>query len=185
MPWQERDWATWTDEERNRFLGTSGSGGGSTTTRGGAGRRPRVGGSKVNSGNRGRKILAFGLIAAFLAALYTGPVPIADPTSAFRNPTTGTHQVARTPNGKVPMSGIPATMRRGTYVTSRGRLGSGVSGVVIVAGRWGAGRWYRLATAPARDGSFRVRYLLDKPGLIHLRIALPDGTYLVAKTRVT
>lgn len=82
------------------------------------------------------------------------------------------------------MRGLPPTMRRGTYVTSRGRLGSDVSGVVIVEARWGAGRWYRLATAPARNGSYRVRYLLDRPGLVHLRIALPDGSYVVATTRV-
>jgi hypothetical protein len=27
MPWEERDWAKWTEEERDRYLGTSGSGG--------------------------------------------------------------------------------------------------------------------------------------------------------------
>lgn len=75
-------------------------------------------------------------------------------------------------------------MRRGTYVTSHGTLERDVSGVVIVEGRWGTGRWYRLATAPARNGSYEVRYLLDKPGLVHLRIALPDGSYLVAWTRI-
>jgi hypothetical protein len=83
------------------------------------------------------------------------------------------------------MSGLPSTLRRGTYVTSRGTLGSDVSGVVIVEGRWETGPWYRLATAPAKNGAYRVRYLLDKPGLVHLRIALPDGTYLVATTRIT
>jgi hypothetical protein len=88
------------------------------------------------------------------------------------------------PRTRMPMRRLPPTMRRGTYVTSRGRLGGDVSGVVIVEGRWGAGRWYRLAIAPARNGSYRVRYLLDRPGFVHLRIALPDGSYLVATTRV-
>src|SRR4051812_50067876 len=27
MPWEERDWSKWTEEERDRYLGTSGSGG--------------------------------------------------------------------------------------------------------------------------------------------------------------
>jgi len=83
------------------------------------------------------------------------------------------------------MRDLPPTLRRGTYVTSSGTLGSEVSGVVIVEGRLGNGPWYRLATAPVRAGSYQVRYLLDRPGLLHLRIALPDGNYVVGTTRVS
>jgi hypothetical protein len=39
-------------------------------------------------------------------------------------------------------TGLPKTLRRGTYVTSRGTLGRNVSGPVIVEGRWGRGPWY-------------------------------------------
>ena len=56
---------------------------------------------------------------------------------------------------------------------------------VTVEARWDAGRWWRLATVRANDGFFRVRYLITRPGLLHLRIALPDGNYLVGTTRVT
>ena len=83
------------------------------------------------------------------------------------------------------MRDLPSTMRRGTSITSWGTLGTDVSGVVIVEGRWGTGPWYRLASAPATNGSYRVRYLLDRPGLVHLRIALPDGNYVVGTTRIT
>jgi hypothetical protein len=83
------------------------------------------------------------------------------------------------------MRDFPSTLRSGTYVTSSGTLGSDINGVVIVEGRWGNGPWYRLATAPASNGSYRVRYLLDKPGIVHVRIALPNGNYLVATTHIS
>jgi hypothetical protein len=80
---------------------------------------------------------------------------------------------------------LPSSIRRGTYVTSSGTLGTNVSGPVIVEGRWGSGPWYRLASANATNGAYRIRYLLDRPGLVHLRIALPDGNYLVGSVRIT
>jgi hypothetical protein len=89
------------------------------------------------------------------------------------------------PPKRLPMTDLPSTLPRGTYVTSRGTLGTNVSGPVIVEGRWGTGPWYRLASANATGGTYRVRYLLDRPGFLHLRIALPDGNYVVGATRVS
>ena len=80
---------------------------------------------------------------------------------------------------------LRSSLPRGTSVTSSGTLGTNVTGPVIVEGRWGRGPWYRLATANATNGAYRVRYLLDRPGLVHLRIALPDGNYLVGTVRIT
>lgn len=185
MPWEERDWAKWTDEERDRYLGTPG------TRPAGSGRSPG-GGSGLNRRlSRGQTILAFAVIAAALA--YAGhrtlkipthdpPTVLGDPTRAFSQPTPGQKAL---PPAEEPIRDLPSTLRRGTYVTSSGTLESDVSGVVIVEGRWGNGPWYRLATALVTNGSYRVRYLLDRPGLLHLRIALPNGNDLVATTRVT
>lgn len=183
MPWEERDWAKWTDEERDRYLGASG-------TRPAGSGRPRGGGSGLNRRlSRGQTILAFALIAAALGyaghrvlrmPTYDPPSVIGDPTRAFSQP----GQKALPPTQE-PIRDLPSTLRRGTYVTSSGTLGSDVSGIVIVEGRWGNGPWYRLATALVTNGSYRVRYLLDRPGLLHLRIALPNGSDLVATTRVT
>jgi hypothetical protein len=80
---------------------------------------------------------------------------------------------------------LRSSLPRGTYVTSSGTLGTNVSGPVIVEGRWGSGPWYRLASANATNGAYRVRYLLDRPGFVHLRIALPDGNYVVGSVRIT
>ena len=174
MPWQERDWAKWTDEERNRYLGTSGG-------RRGSSGGPTVGASRLNRPvSRQQTILACALITLFVG--YAAHKVLNGPTFTWM----GTPPPVRmSPPKRVPMTGVPAMIRRGTYVTARGTLGRNTSGVVIVEGRWGSGAWYRLATAPATNGTYRVRYLLDKPGLVHLRIALPDGTYLVATTRIT
>jgi len=199
MPWEERDWAKWTDEERDRYLGTSGSGSGSSE-------RPLVGGSRLNRRlSRGQTILAFALIAAFLGfTVHKGlkqypwssngqaqplVLPSANPTRILRGQAPAGKHTPQVPRSaptteRVPMSDMPSTLRRGTYVTTRGTLGSDVSGVVIVEGRWGTGPWYRLATAPVKNGIYRVRYLLDRAGLVHLRIALPDGSFLVATTRI-
>jgi hypothetical protein len=179
VPWQERDWAKWTDEERDRYLGSSVSRGGT--------RRPPVRRSGLNqplskrqSLSKRQAILAFAAIAAFVAfAVHNG---LKLPTSSVIEPSP--HAVKIAPPKRFPMTGLPTTLRRGTYVTSRGTLGRNVSGPVIVEGRWGSGPWYRLASANATMGTYRVRYLLDRPGLVHLRIALPDGNYLVATTRV-
>jgi hypothetical protein len=130
--------------------------------------------------SKGRAILAFAAIAAFVA--YAAHNGLKLPTSSVIQRSSPAVKVA--PPKRLPMTGLPKTLRRGTYVTSRGALGRNVSGPVIVEGRWGSGPWYRLASANATMGTYRVRYLLDRPGFVHLRIALPDGNYLVATTRV-
>jgi hypothetical protein len=201
MPWQERDWAKWTDEERNRFLGTSG------TRRGGGAKRPPAGGSRRNrppaggSGlnrrlSRSETLLAFAAIASFIGyGVHKASdgqsqrleLPTPDLTSVPRspNPATKPPPAARVPAPKHRSMQLPSSLRRGTYVTSSGTLGTNVSGIVIVEGRWGSGPWYRLASANATNGAYRVRYLLDRPGLMHIRIALPDGNYVVGSVRIT
>jgi len=76
------------------------------------------------------------------------------------------------------MSG-PSSVRRGTYMTITGTLPPGVSGPIIVEGRWESGPWYEFASTTASDGGFRVRYALPRPGVVHVRLALPNGDYAV------
>ena len=80
---------------------------------------------------------------------------------------------------------LPPSLRAGTYVTTSGTLGTNVGGPVIVEARWRKGPWLRLATANVANGAFRVRYLLSNRGRVHIRIALPDGNYLVGSSDVT
>ena len=83
------------------------------------------------------------------------------------------HSAQRTITGPTPappspryttMSG-PSSVPRGTYMTVTGTLPSGESGPIIVEGRW--------------------RYALPRPGIVHVRLALPDGDYDVETIDVT
>ena len=82
------------------------------------------------------------------------------------------------------MSG-PSSVPRGTYMTVTGTLRPGESGPIVVEGRWESGPWYELASTTAGSGSFRVRYALPRPGIVHVRLALPDGNYAVNIVDVT
>jgi hypothetical protein len=70
-------------------------------------------------------------------------------------------------------------------MTVTGTLNPGESGPIVVEGRWVSGPWYELASTNAGNGAFRVRYLLPRPGIVHVRLALPDGDYLVRTIDVT
>jgi hypothetical protein len=82
-----------------------------------------------------------------------------------------------------PITG-PTTATTGSTFTATGTLDPSVSGVVTVEAQWGSGPWYRLATASAVNGGYRIRYELPRPGVVHLRIALPDGNDAVTTITV-
>jgi len=82
------------------------------------------------------------------------------------------------------MSG-PSSVPRGTYMTVTGTLRPGESGTIVVEGRWESGPWYELASTNASDSGFRVRYGLRRPGIVHVRLALPNGNYAVRTIDVT
>jgi hypothetical protein len=70
-------------------------------------------------------------------------------------------------------------------MTSSGTLTPGVTGPVIVEGRWGTGPWYRLATTNAANGSYLSATCSRTRGIVHVRIASPDGNFAVTAIRVT
>lgn len=82
------------------------------------------------------------------------------------------------------MSG-PSSVPRGTYMTVTGTLPPGESGPIVVEGKWESGPWYELASTNASNGGFRVRYTLPRPGIVHVRLALPDGDYATRTIDVT
>jgi hypothetical protein len=45
--------------------------------------------------------------------------------------------------------------------------------------------WYELASTNTRHGGFRVRYALPRPGVVHVRLAFPNGNYAVHTIDVT
>jgi hypothetical protein len=189
MGWRERDWAKWTDAERQRFFGTTRS-----TSRGPARVTPKA----VSRRRTRREILAALVLIAAAAAQYGGalnrsPQPTAStplsgpaPTSylPLRNPSPTSTTAAPPAPRYTTMSG-PSSVVRGTYMTVTGTLHAGESGPVVVEGRWESGPWYELASTNAGKGGFRVRYALPRPGIVHIRLALPDGDYAVRTIDVT
>ena len=188
VSWHERDWAKWTDAERKRFF---------APTRSTARTSPRS--SPPTHGKRRtvRELLAaLTLIAAAVAyssgALNHSPQnTISSPASAASSaphlrlaqpsPTTPTTP----PSPRYTTMSGPSSVPRGTYMTVTGTLRPGESGPIVVEGKWESGPWYELASTTAGSGSFRVRYALPRPGIVHVRLALPDGDYAVNTVDVT
>jgi hypothetical protein len=187
--WRERDWAKWTDAERERFLGSSRS------PAGPPGGPPARWSAKGGGGKRRtrRETLAALILIAAAVAYYSGALNrspqrtvnhVIGPTPYLRLP----HAQPMTPTVAPPitttMSG-PSSVPRGTYMTVTGTLPLGVSGPIIVEGQWESGPWYELASTNASKGGFRVRYTLPRPGVVHVRLALPNGDYAIKTIRVT
>jgi len=184
--WRERDWARWTDAERQRFFGTTRS------------TRHAPTWSSANAGGKRRthrQTLAALVLIAVAVAYYSGALtdlaqhtitsrPAPTPYLRLpRTPPTSTTAAPRSPRYTT-ISG-PSSVPRGTYMTVTGTLRPGESGAVIVEGKWDSGPWYELASTNASNGGFRVRYTLPRPGIVHVRLALPDGDYAVKTINVT
>jgi hypothetical protein len=81
--------------------------------------------------------------------------------------------------------GGPTVVRAGSVMTERGTLPSGVVGTVLVLARWNGGAWMRLASSYSDHGSYFVRFPLDQPGVVDLRVQLPNGPEGVSTVTVT
>jgi len=172
--WRERDWAKWTDAERQRFFGTTRS----------TSRAPTRSSSKAVGRHRTlRETLAALVLIAAAVAYYSGALN----HSAQRtiSPTSPTSTTPAPPSPRYTTMSGPSSVPRGTYMTVTGALPPGESGPIIVEGQWESGPWYELASTNARNGGFRVRYALPRPGVVHVRLALPNGDYAVKTIDVT
>jgi hypothetical protein len=185
--WRERDWAKWTDAERQRFFGTARS-----TSHAPTRSSPKALGMRRTR----RETLAALILIAAAVAYYSGALnhltqPTVSPTSSGSAPAPYLRLPHTSPTSTTPPSpryttmGGPSSVPRGTYMTVTGTLQPGESGLVVVEGRWESGPWYELASANASSGGFRVRYTLPRPGIVHVRLALPNGDYAVKTIDVT
>ncbi len=185
MGWRERDWAKWTDGERQRFFGTTRS-----TSCAPTWSSPKTVGKRRTR----REALAALILIAAAVAYYSGVLDHSAqrtisrtsrpaPTPYLRLPHTS--PAAAPPSPRYTTMSGPSSVPRGTYMTVTGTLPPGESGPIIVEGRWESGPWYELASTNASNGGFRVRYTLPRPGIVHVRLALPDGEYAVRTIDVT
>lgn len=188
MGWRERDWAKWTDAERQRFYGTT-----RPTSRPPTQSSPKSGGKR----RARRETLAALILIAAAVAYYSGalnhfpqrtisPVSGPAPTPYLRLPQTPpTTTTPALPSPRYTTMSGPSSVPQGTYITVTGTLPPGESGPIIVEGQWESGPWYELASTNASKGGFGVRYTLSRPGIVHVRLALPNGDYAVKTIHVT
>ena len=189
VSWHERDWAKWTDEERRRFFGT---------TRSTSGPSQRSIPQRHGKRRSVRETVA-ALILLAAAVVYSsgalnhsrqstiiptssGPGPTPYLRLQHPSPTTTTPTV---PSPRYTTMSGPSSVPRGTYMTVTGTLPRGESGPVVVEGQWNSGPWYELASTNTSHTGFRVRYALPRPGVVHVRLALPNGNYAVKTIDVT
>jgi hypothetical protein len=132
-------------------------------------------------------------VAYYSGALNHSPRPTVSPTSSgpapppyLRLPNTSPTSTTPAPPSQryTTMSG-PNSAPRGAYMTVTGTLHPGESGHIVVEAQWESGPWYELASTNDSSGEFRVRYTLPRPGIVHVRLALPDGDYAVRTIDVT
>lgn len=109
------------------------------------------------------------------AAGPTAPVPVVAPMPALSAPSS---------TQTYPIEG-PSQVATDSVMTATGSMPTNVSGIVVVEARWNDGPWFTLATTNAANGSYTVRYQLSRPGIVHVRIELPNGDSAVQTLTVT
>jgi hypothetical protein len=201
MGWRDRDYAKFRKDEIDALLGSSGGGGRYTTgTRRGAvpsaGRPlPR---KRRRRGSRLLRALMLLVVAVVATAVLLG-LGIAtgqvkqDGVLAGGTPSPAPAVIV--PQVPVPVRIVPPVVHRTTRITGTRLLQYGstltltdshtpVTGNIVVSGRWGAGPWTAFAVARGAERRFSFRIPLDRRGVLHLRIAYPDGGRAVGTYQV-
>lgn len=164
MGWRERDWARFTDAERRQLYG---SGGGYST------RRSSSGWLKPGAG------LAVAVSAAIFAlGHFPQNHPLLPALRLHLPPSAHSAPQSR------PLH-IPHTAQFRSTLTLWGSVGDDSSGPVVVEGHWNARPWKTMAaTQIVSDHSWHTRIVLDRTGMLNLRVLLPGGSRLVGSVRV-
>lgn len=204
MGWQSRDWAKWTPEERDAFLGSdhrfSNRGPRAPAMRRrGFGFRDGVGIAVVVSG----VLFGLGHLPAGHPVLKIPSIHLSSgsgkPTAT--SPVPVSRGLAKLPRGTVavddhgiPLIGPPlripirgrAAVRAGTIVHVTGIVPLRRGGIVRVKMRRAGGIWHLVRRAHARrDGSYSIRYALPVRGIVHVRIDFAGGSFAYKRYRVT
>ena len=160
MGWTERDYAKWSDEERDRFYG-QGPGGGD----------PRSSGVVFRSGV-GSAILASAVL--FGLGHFPAGHPIL-PLPHFSLP--GSHSTpAIRPAGTIR---LPATATLGSTLTFHGTAPPGNAPVTVEGSYDGGQTWQTLSNVGSANGSYAAEIALNGRGTLQIRIRFADGSEAV------
>jgi hypothetical protein len=184
MGWRDRDWAQFTDSEREAIYGG-----------GDPGMRARPG---DYWSSLGRSIIrpGAGIAIALSAVIFAlGHFPQGQPLiPAFRfslpslsgNP--GHHEASGARPGTAhrtfPLNVPPAVVYRSVLRLS-GIDPNATSGTVVVTGQWNGGAWGEVASgALAVDHSWSVPITMNQQGTLSLNVSLPSGDSLAGTITV-
>jgi hypothetical protein len=166
MGWRDRDWAKFTDAEREALWGTGGH------TRGRRGYAIR------------RTHSAWVAALASLALFVAGQLPRANPLL----PGLRISLPVGSPQAHKPhvfrLEG-PRIVQHGSVFTVSGRAGGAASGVVRIDIHWNAWPWENVYTGPlGSGGTYRAEIPLQKLGRLNIRVLLPNGDQIRGSVRV-
>lgn len=174
MGWRDRDYAKWTEEERERFLGPGAS---NQDLFGGQGGLARASGLL-----RPGAALAILVTGALLLAQFPSRHPILSPLHISLP---GSHPVSSgtpsAPTGKI--SG-PSTAAPGSTLTLHGTAPLG-NGPVTIEGSYDGGQtWQTLSRVTSANGSYTAQVALSHRGFLQIRIVFADGSQAVGSVNV-
>jgi hypothetical protein len=183
MGWRDRDYARWTDEERRRFLGSSGS---SFSPPRPASRvpasTPRFFGPRIAVAQGASLAVIVSAVLFLLGHVpHNHPLVPALQFNIPRPPGLARASSSSTALGKISLA---RSAQLGSFLTFNGQLPSGESGTVSVEGAYRRPPWHLLAAVPSQAGSYAARIHLTRAGFLHLRITDPDGHRSVGSIRV-
>jgi len=167
MGWRDRDYARWTPEERQSFLGPGALRAQRTRPARRSFVRPRT-----------------GTVVVVVCALFAlGQLPAGHPiVPALHMNLSGTHipflSKTSRPNDTI---GAPGTATTGSFLDLHG---TAQSGPVTIEGSYDGTTWQTLASAIVDHGTWAASIPITQRGTLHLRALRPDGSQEVGTVSV-
>jgi hypothetical protein len=171
MGWRERDYAKFTEEERQMLYDSS--------TQSPASTGPGSGAFRAGVGGVG--LAVFASASLFLLGQLPRGHPII-PALHVGPPHLG-HKAAVPPPVPARLR-APRVVRVGAGLTITGTVPPNLNGTVRLRGDWGSGQWRTFAMSTAANGSYSLAMRFNRRGVLKLRVRAAGQTLALGTIRV-
>lgn len=174
MGWRDRDYAKWTDEERRRFYGSSGSVRSDTRAFDDYGAPQHATTNRLF--RRGVGPAIFLSAAVFALGHFPTSRPLV-PSLGFTLP-----GFSRTSPGSIRPTGTvntPSMANVGSTLTFHGTAPSGNAPVAVEGSYDGGQTWQTLSSVGSANGSYAAEVTLTRRGPLDIQIVFSDGSKAV------